>query len=237
MKIWSVVLLSIVGAFTSGCMTHTPRVLPSDHGLTSESALTNVQAVVGIRPSNGIRPQATHTHFQYWDWQSSELVSSFGNYRTYRVPLKSVPYTDITNITVDNFIWICPLISNPYLDTSVSVALADGNGLTFKPPPNGGDVLNMLPPFWFFDPKRRIRKANTLADSFLLLRSLQPNTTNAPEILGGRAAFEDAIKKSMSTGGLSLDEITLTYPDGSGKTITKPDTPDEQPEANPSPSE
>ncbi len=31
----------------------------------------------------------------------------------------------------------------------------------------------------------------------------------------------------------NYDEITLTYPDGSGKTITKPDTPDEQPEANP----
>lgn len=223
MKIWSAVLLCAVGAFTSGCMTRTPRVLPADHGLTTESALTNVQSVVDRRASNGITPQATRTQFQYWDWKSSELVSSYGNYQTYRVPLKSVPYTDITNITVDNFIWICPLISNPYLDTSVSLLMADGNSLTVKPPPNGGDVLNMLPPFWFFDPKRRVRKANALADSFLLLRSLQTKNTNEVETPGGRAAFEDAIRKSVSTGGLSSDEITLTYPDGSKKTISTPE--------------
>ena len=235
MKIWSVVLLSIVGAFTSGCMTHTPRVLPSDHSLTPESALANVASSLGGSSSSGIRPNATLTHFQYWDWESKQMVGSYGNTTTYAVPLRSAKYTDITNVVVETFIWISP--GSPFLASDVLISLADGTEWKAQRQPDMRDVCMMLPPFWFFDPKWSVHRANTLADSFLLLRELQLNDTNRVDRGGGRAAFEDAIKKSMSTGGLSSDAITLTYPDGSKETITKPDTPDEQPEANPSPSE
>lgn len=221
MKIWSVVLLCAVGAFTSGCMTHTPRVLPADHGLTAESALANVESSLGGRSSTGVEPHATPTQFQYWDWESKQTLGTYGNMTTYAVPLKSARYTDITNVVVETFIWISP--GSPFLMSAVWISLANGTEWKAQVQPDMRDVCMMLPPFWFFDPKWSVHRANTLADSFLLLRSLQTKNTNDVETPGGREAFEDAIQKSMSTGGLSSDEITLTYPDGTKKTISTPE--------------
>lgn len=222
MKIRIMVLLGAVGAFTSGCMTHTPRVLPADHGLTAESALATIRPLVGSQKSStGSTPKTTADYFQYWDWDSSRVVSSHGNMTTYAVPLKTVQYREITNVTVETFIWISP--GSPFLVSSVILSLADGHSRKLGVQNELRDACMMLPPFWFFSPKWSVHKANKVADSFLLLRELQLTDTNRAHKIGDRSAFEDALQKSMSTGGLSSDKITLTYPDGTKKTISKPE--------------
>jgi len=168
-------LLGVVG-LASGCLTHTQRVLPKDHGLTVQSALDELQPVVGNRADNGIMPEATQTHFQYWDWEFKQVVDSWGNTTTYQVPLSSVRYTDITNIVIETFIWISP--GSPFLTSEVLVNLTDGRTWRVKPQPKIMDACMMLPPFWFFDPKWSVHRANKLADSFLFLRDLQQNPAN-----------------------------------------------------------
>jgi hypothetical protein len=222
MKVQCLAGMMAVVALSSGCMTHTPRVLPPDHGLTAQSALALVQPAMERAASNGIKPKATLSTFQYWDWNSKMLMGSYGNRTTYLVPLRTARYTDITNVVVNNFIWISP--GNPYLMSNVTLSLANGNRLDQMQQETFGDVLNMLPPFWFFDPKRRVRKANALADAFLLLRDVQQkagtNSVVRTGASGGRDAFESALQKAVSSGKISSDQITITYPDGSQKTIS-----------------
>lgn len=172
MKIPYTVVLLVWVALASGCMSRTPRLLPSDHGLTVQTALSAITPIM---------PDATETQFRYRDWNAVKVVNYEGASRRYPAPLKSARYADITNVVVETLIFLSP--GNPFLDTSVLVELTNGCRQTLKTIPDGGDVLNILPPFWLFDPQRRIRKANRLADSFLFLRDLQQRPDN-----GGRGA-------------------------------------------------
>ena len=65
-------------------------------------------------------------------------------------------------------------------------------------------------------------KTSTKNDPFLYIEDA--TSGKIMPILGskGRKGFENAVEDSMASGELSSDEISVTYPDGSRKTIKKP---------------